>query len=49
MASNAWRDTWRGSLQRSLRELPDHNDDAEKAEHEDQDFENGSAFFLRAH
>jgi len=49
MASNAWRGTWLESLQRSLRKLPDHDDYADNAEHEDQNFERGPAFFLRAH
>jgi hypothetical protein len=49
MAGNARRDTWLESFQRSLRKLPDHDDYAEDAEHEDQNFERGPAFFLRTH
>jgi hypothetical protein len=35
MTGNAWRDTWLESFQRSLRKLPDHDNYAEDAEHED--------------
>jgi len=49
VASNAGRDTWLESFQRSLRKLPDYDDDAGNAEDEDQDFKKGPAFFLRAH